>query len=148
MKTCWLLMFPLLTPAFMAAETETLSLQLTRRFDQLWDNGDEVGMYEFLDPDCVYKTPFRTELSRDEVRAHVFKNMHGKFRNSVSTETYSKIEGDMCYGVGVATFDEFDANGAFKAKWSSRYLNIYTRKPGGDWKLRFHVAHEDDPKKH
>lgn len=131
--------------AALGAAAETLTLRLTQKFDELWDKGDEAGMYAFLDPDCVYKTPFRTEIGRDEVKAHVFRNMKGKFRDTVSTETFSKIEGDMAYGIGIATFNEYDAQGAFKAKWTSRYMNVYMRRPGGDWKLRFHIAHEDAP---
>lgn len=147
MRTCRLAFLFLLgsAAALFAAETETLTLRLTRTFDELWDKGDEAGMYAFLEPDCVYKTPFRTEIGRDEVRAHVFKNMKVKFRDSVSTESFSKIEGDLAYGIGITTFNEYDASGAFKAKWTSRNLNIFTRKTGGEWKLRFHIVHEDNP---
>lgn len=143
----WLLLLLGMAVAGWAADAASLTLRLTQKFDALWDKGDEAGMYEFLDADCVYKTPFRTEIGRDEVKAHVFRNMHGKFRDTVSTETFSKVEGDMAYGIGIATFNEYDAQGAFKAKWTSRYMNIYTRRPGGEWKLRFHIAHEDAPPK-
>jgi hypothetical protein len=125
-----------------AAEPETLTLRLTRLFDELWERGDAAGMYAFLDPDCVYKTPFRTEIGRDQIRDHVFRNF-SRFRNAVSTEEFSKIEKNFAYSIGATTFDEVDPTGAIKAKWVSRYLHIFTRRPGEDWRLRFHVVHED-----
>ncbi len=125
-----------------AEETETLTLRLTRRFDELWEKGDAAGMYAFLDPDCIYKTPFRTEIGRDAVRDHVFKNFP-KFKQNVSTEDFSKIEDTMAYSTGVCTFNEVDVTGAVKAKWVSKYLHIFTRQPGGEWKMRFHIVHED-----
>ncbi len=128
-----------------SAENETLTLRLTRTFDQAWDRGDLQALYALLDPDCVYKTPFRTEIGRDAVRDHVFRNV-GRFRDSVSSEDYSKVEADLAYSTGTTTFNEYDAAGALKAKWVSRYLHIFTRRTGEDWKLRFHIVHEDGPR--
>jgi ketosteroid isomerase-like protein len=127
-----------------ATEPETLTLRLTQAFDQAWDHGDVKALYAMFDPDCIYKTPSRTEIGREAVRDHVFPNVP-KFRDSLSTEDYSKIDGDLAYSTGTTTFNEYDANGAVKAKWVSKYLYIFTRRPGEDWKIRFHVVHEAAP---
>ncbi len=142
MKSLLLVVLLVLGVFARAAESETLTLQLTRRFDELWERGDADGMYAFLHPDCVYKTPFRTEIGRDAVRDHVFKNFP-RFRENVSTEEFSKIEDNFAYSIGVCTFNEYGSDGKFKSKWVSRYLHIFTRESGGDWKIRFHVVHED-----
>ena len=73
-----LLMFCIvLSGHVLAAEPETLTLRLTRHFDALWDSGDSAGMYAFLDPDCVYKTPFRTEIGRVHARKRRPRYGHG-----------------------------------------------------------------------
>lgn len=125
-----------------AAETETLTLRLTRVFDDAWERQDLTALYNQFDPDCVYKTPFRCEVGRDAVRDHVFRNVP-RFRQNVSTEDFSKVEETIAYSTGVTTFNEYDKAGVFKAKWVARYLHIFTRRPGEDWKMRFHVVHED-----
>jgi hypothetical protein len=142
MKTLLLTFLLAAATSVRGAEAETLTLRLTRVFDTLWDRGDTAAMYAFLDPDCVYKTPFRTEIGRDAVRDHVFPNF-SKFRDSISTEDYSKVEENFAYSIGTTTFNEYDKDGKFKTKWTSRYVHIFTRRPGEDWKMRFHVVHED-----
>ncbi|HWA07826.1 MAG TPA: nuclear transport factor 2 family protein [Opitutaceae bacterium] len=144
MKFARIALFVFSAGVLSAAGTESLTLRLTRVFDAAWDRGDLAALYAMFDPDCVYKTPFRTEIGRDAVRDHVFPNVP-KFRDSVSTEDSSHIEGDMAYATGTTTFNEYDAKGALKTKWTSKYLYLFTRRPGEDWKIRFHVVHEATP---
>ena len=125
-----------------AAEAESLTLRLTRAYDAAWDRGDVQAMYDMLDPECVMKTPFQTRLGRDDIRDHAFRNVK-KFRDSVTTEESSKIDGDLAYSFATLAFNEYDAGGALKAKRLAKHLFIFTRRPGEDWKIRFMITTEE-----
>lgn len=127
-----------------AAEEESLTLRLIRAFDAAWDRNDVKAMYEMLDPECVMKTPFQTRLGRDAIRDNSFRNAP-RFRDSVSTEETSRIDGDIAYSFSTLSFNEYggDGSGPLKARRKAKHLFIFTRRPGGDWKIRFMITTEE-----
>ena len=125
-----------------AAEPESLTLRLTRAYDAAWDRGDVAALVAMLDPECVMKTPFQTRLGRDAIRDNAFRNVK-RFRDSVSTEEVSRIDGDIAYSFSTLAFNEYDATGALKAKRKAKHLFIFTRRPGEDWKIRFMITTEE-----
>ncbi len=125
-----------------ATPSETVTLRLTRAYDAAWDRGDVPAMYDMLDPECVLKTPFQTRLGRDAIRDNSYRNVK-KFRDSVSTEESSKIDGDIAYSFSTLAFNEYDANGVLKARRQAKHLFIFTRRPGQDWKIRFMITTEE-----
>jgi len=139
-----LLLFFVLCGSLARAEVpaETLTLRLTRAYDAAWDRGDVPAMYDMLDPECVLKTPFQTRLGRDAIRDNSFRNVK-RFRDSVTTEDVSKIDGDIAYSFATLAFNEYDANNVLKAKRKAKHLFIFTRRPGQDWKIRFMITTEE-----
>ena len=125
-----------------AEPPESLTLRLTRAYDEAWDRGDVKAMYEMLDPECVFRSPFQTRLGRDAIRDHAFRNVK-KFRDSVSTEESSRIDGDIAYSFATLAFNEYDPAGVIKAKRQAKHLFIFTRRPGEDWKIRFMITLEE-----
>lgn len=127
-----------------AAETESLTLRLLRAYDAAWDRNDVKAMYEMLDPECVMKTPFQTRLGRDEIRDNSFRNAP-RFRDSVSTEEVSRIDGDIAYSFSTLSFNEYggDGSGPLKARRKAKHIFIFTRRPGQDWKIRFMITTEE-----
>lgn len=120
----------------------TLTLKLIRVYDAAWDRADFQAMYEMLDPECVVKTPFQTRIGRDEIQEHVFKNTK-KFKDTVSTEDMSRIDGDIAYSFGSHAFNEYAPDGTIKFKRLAKHLFIFTRRPGQDWKIRFRITTEE-----
>jgi ketosteroid isomerase-like protein len=127
-----------------AAGEESLTLRLLRAFDAAWDRNDVKAMYEMLDPECVMKTPFQTRLGRDAIRDNSFRNAP-RFRDSVSTEETSRIDGDIAYSFSTLSFNEYggDGSGPLKARRKAKHLFIFTRRPGEDWKIRFMITTEE-----
>ena len=72
---------------------------LIRAYDAAWDRGDLKAMYDMLDPECVFKSPFQMRIGREEIRDHLFQNTK-RFRDTVSVEELSKIDGDIAYTWG------------------------------------------------
>ncbi len=136
------LLLPQVGTAETEAKSETLTLKLTRAYDAAWDRGDLKAMYEMFDPECVFRSPFQTRIGRDAIRDNVFRNTK-KFRDTVSAEETSKIDGDTAYAFGTSTFNEYDTNGAVKARHTAKHLFIFGRRPGEDWKFRFIIALEE-----
>ncbi len=123
-------------------ETETVTLRLIRAYDAAWDRDDHQAMYEMFDPECVFKSPFQMRIGRDDIRDHVFRNTK-KFKDTVSVEERSKIDGDLAYSWGSQTFNEYAPDGTVKMKHLARHLFIFTRRPGQDWKFRFLITTEE-----
>lgn len=125
-----------------AGEAETLTLRLTRAFDAAWDRDDQKAMYDMLDPECVFKSPFQMRLGREAIRDNVFRNTR-KFRDSVTTEEISKVDGDTAYSFATLAFNVYDAKGVMTKRGKAKHLFIFTRRPGEDWKIRFMIALEE-----
>jgi ketosteroid isomerase-like protein len=123
-------------------QAETLTLRLTRAYDAAWDRDDAKAMYDMLDPECVFRSPFQTRLGRDAIRDNVFRNAK-KFRDTVTSEETSKVDGDTAYSFATETFNEYDPAGVLKARHTAKHLFIFSRRPGEDWKIRFMIALEE-----
>jgi len=115
---------------------------LIRAYDAAWDRGDLKAMYDMLDPECVFKSPFQMRIGREEIRDHLFQNTK-RFRDTVSVEELSKIDGDIAYTWGYQTFNDYTPDGTIKSKRLAKRLFILTRRPGQDWKFRFLIITEE-----
>ena len=124
-------------PGARAAETESFMIGLTHAYDAAWDRGDIPAMVAMLDPECVFRSPFQTRLGREAIRENVFRNVK-RFRDTISTETAAKIEGDIAYSFQDSAFNDYgrDGGAVVKARRVVKHLFMFTRRPGEDWKIR------------
>jgi ketosteroid isomerase-like protein len=134
-----LALIPLLAGALPSARAEDPGLtdRLNQMFVGAWNHKDVKALYDQLDPECVFKSPFQTRLGRDAIRDNVFKNVQ-RFSQSVVVEQTSKIDGDMAYSFCSMYYDAVRNGKSVKIR--THNLNIYTRRPGHDWKARFLIT--------
>jgi hypothetical protein len=125
------------------AQKFTLTDSLTKAFNKLWDNNDTTTMYNMLQPDAFFKSPFQFRYGRDTMQATVLKTNPSRFKNCRTIEKASHVEENMCYSIGALTFSVYNEDGSYSGKdQQADYIMVFTRKKKGPWKVQMMIYHE------
>ena len=125
------------------AQKLTLTDSLTKAFFKLWDSNDTIGIYNLLQPDGFFKSPYQLRYGRDTMKVTVLRTNPTRFKNCRSIEKYSHIDENLCYSVGTLKFSEYNKDGSYSGKeWDADYVLEFTRKSNERWKIQMVIFHE------
>jgi ketosteroid isomerase-like protein len=121
----------------------TVTETLVQNFNAAWELQDIDVLYDMMAPDCVFRSPFQTHLTRDKIRDTVLKSNVPRIRDIHNcVEEQSKIAGDYASSVGRTDANLYNDDGSIARTIKMNYIFVFTRESGQDWKLQMLIYHE------
>ncbi len=115
-------------------EVETLIRNIGAEWARNWNAKNLDKLIASYAPDAVYMPPHHAAVhGRDKIREYLQTPLQHAATDLVYEVTYIKHSGDLAYDVGQYRLT-VTHNGA-QRKDQGKYLTVWRKQPGGDWKI-------------
>jgi ketosteroid isomerase-like protein len=130
------------TSSIWAQDIQLSTDSLVRQFHEAWNGEDMELMYDLLDDNAFFKSPFQLRYTRDSMKATVLKTNPPVFKVIEQIESESKCKGNLAWSIGKMVCDVYDENGKKeKDQWHNDYVYMFVKRDD-HWKLQMLFFHE------